>query len=260
MSLIRSRLPFGLSTLLALVLLSGWALAQVQTPLVTINGKFRLVELARNQRATLTYDLRPIGGQHLAVAVLPHDAPPNSEPVKTWLFDGAYGNVRISFDDLPISVYTVLAFASNAQGDPVAGHAPLIHVQYGGWKAWEAFQPPVEKATEPPPSFEDVEVAVSRRNQDVGISVVPMASVVRPGEEVLLRADFRNLEPEKLAWTLDGEGQLEAVDVNVYRYRAPADQKGAKMFRVQIQSVSDPELRGGASILVTDFSPDDIMR
>ncbi len=234
--------------------------AAPQTPPVYINGKFRLVELARSQRAVLSYDLRSIGGQHLTVDCYSQDARLGDPALASWRFDGSHGEVRLSFNEFPLAVYTLRAYASDANGNPLALPAPLIHVEYGGWRAWEQFQPPVEKVEETPDGFPRVEVAIDRRNRDVGISIHPMASVLRPGEEVLLQAAFRNLEPERLTWTLDGEGTLEMVDENTYRYRAPAELGQPKMFRVRAQSVSSPDLQTGASILVTDFDQDDILR
>ena len=54
-------------------LLSGWASAQPYTPVVYVNEKLRLVELARSQRATVRYDLAPIGGEHLTARLYRHD-------------------------------------------------------------------------------------------------------------------------------------------------------------------------------------------
>ena len=59
-------------TILAMLLFTGSVFAQVQTPTVFLNEKIRSAQLAVGQRANLRYDLRSIGGQHLAVKLFHH--------------------------------------------------------------------------------------------------------------------------------------------------------------------------------------------
>ncbi len=228
------------------------------TPTVYLNEKVRLCELAIGQRATLRFDLRPIGGEHLKVRLYRHDQMTNDEPVREWLLDRAAGEERLSFKDLPRNVYTLTAFACDAEGQPLAQSAPYIHVQYGGWRAWEKFQPLVEEVKEAPEAFSDLDVATRMNNRDVQIAIDPPAIVVRPGGEVQLRAGFRGMEPERLRWSVVGEGKLTAIDGYHYVYTAPTGQVGSKLIRVEIQSEAHPDIVGGSMILVTDADPESL--
>lgn len=237
--------------LLVLWFVAG-ASAQPQTPAVYLNEKVRLVELARSQRAILRYDLRPIGGEYLTVRLYRHDQNLSGEPARQWVIKGAEGREQLSFKELPLAVYAMVAYCSDEDGTPLATAAPIVHVEYGGWRAWEEFQPPVEEAESQPAGFEDVTVATKISNRDVGIAVSPPAAVIRPGETVEFRAAFRNMEPEPLKWKLVGEGHLKALGEGVYEYTAPQELLGTKLFRVDIQSDAHPDLKGAATILVTN--------
>lgn len=234
--------------------------AQPKTPVVYINRKFRLVELARSQRATLTYDVSSIGGQHLTVDVYRHDQTLDEEPVKKWIFHGSSGSERLSFKELPLAVYTLIAYASDENGSALAEPAPIIHVEYGGWRAWEAFQPPVETVEKQPEAFKDVSVATSTRNVDVGIAISPPAVVIKPGGTVEFKPAFRNMEPEPVTWKLVGDGKLIKGEGDRYIYTAPQSQLGTKLFRVEIQSSAHPDLKGAATVLVTNASQDQLER
>jgi hypothetical protein len=234
-----------------LLIVGTWAAAQPRTPTVYVNEKVRLVELARSQRATLRYDLRSIGGEHIAVKLYRHDQNLDGEPVREWLFHAPNGRERLSFADLPLAVYAMVCYASDENGQAVAYAAPIIHVEYGGWRAWEEFQPPVETVDGKPEGFEEVTVSTNVRNQDVGVGIFPPASVIRPGQTVEFRPAFRNMEAEPLKWELVGDGKLEATAAGIYVYTAPAEQLGTKLFRVEVQSIAHPDLKGAATILVT---------
>ena len=239
------------------VLLQSVALwAQPQTPPVYINNKYKLVELARSERATLRYDLRSIGGEYLKVRLYHNSQTFEDPPLREWLFASPAGAERISLEGLPLDVYTVLAFCSNSQGEPLALAAPTIHVEYGGWRAWEKFRPPVETVTEEPEGFEELEVSTNVRNRDVGVGVDPPAVVLKPGQTATFQPAFRNMEAEQLRWKLVGEGELKAVEDGAYLYTAPADQLGTQLFRIEVQSTAHPDLQGGATILVTNADPD----
>ena len=241
---------------LAAIIWATPAPAQPQTPVVYLNEKVRLCELAVGQRATLRFDLRPIGGQRLKVQLYRHDQLAGEEPVREWMIESPAGQERLSFKDLPRAVYRLAAFACDEQGQALAYAAPLVHVEYGGWRAWEAFQPPVEVVVTPPPAFDGVDVATDIRNQDVQIALDPGAVVVRPGGEVTLRAGFKNIGPERLTWTLVGDGKLKAIDEYHYLYIAPADLIGTKLVRVEAHSVAHPDLIGTSMILVTSADPE----
>lgn len=241
-----------------LLLLWGFPMAtwaQPTTPRVLLNQKFSLVELARSQRATLSYDLRPIGGQYLKAKLYNHTQTLDQPPMREWLLDQAYGDVRISLEGLPLDVYTLVCYCSNAEGQPLAYAAPYINIEYGGWRAWEKFKPPVETVSTPPQTFTDIEVATNIQNRDVGIALEPPAVVIRPGQTATFRPHFKNMEAETVRWKLVGEGKLKALEDGAYLYTAPAEQLGTKLFRVEIQSVAHPDLQGGATILVTNADP-----
>lgn len=242
--------------LLSTAVLLTPALAQPQTPTVFLNEKVKLCELAIGQRATLRYDLRSIGGQRLKVDLYRHDQKPGEAPTREWTIDAAAGEQRLSFKDLPRAVYKLVAYACDEQGQALAYAAPIVHVEYGGWRAWEEFQPPIDAVVEPPTAFSEVDVATSIRNRDVQIAIDPPAVVLRPGGEIPLRAGFAGMEPERLKWTLVGVGQLKAVDEYHYTYLAPPEQIGTKLVRVEIQSIAHPDLVGSTLILVTNADPE----
>ena len=250
-------LPKKIILLALIVFLQSVALwAQPQTPPVYLNDKFKLVELARSQRATLRYDLRPIGGEYLKVKLYHHSQTFEDPPVREWLFHSPFGAERISLEGLPLDVYTLLSYCSNAQGEPLAQAAPNIHVEYGGWRAWEKFRPPVETANEEPEGFEELEVSTNVRNRDVGVGVDPPAVVLKPGQTATFQPAFRNMEAEQLRWKLVGKGELKPVEEGGYLYTAPADLVGTQLFRIEVQSTAHPDLQGGATILITTADPD----
>lgn len=253
---------FDLTRLVVVLLLAsaGLAQAQPQTPTVYLNEKVRLVQLARGQRATLRFDLRRIRGEHLKVMLYRHDQLEGEAPVKEWLIHKASGRERLSFKELPINLYRLEAFAASQEGEPLAYRAPLVHVEYGGWRAWEKFKPPVEEVKGPPPSFQDVDVATNMRNRDAGIDIVPRAAIVKPGGQVGFKANFRNMPAERIDWKLVGEGELQAIDETTYVYTAPADQIGTKLFRIEITSAAHPDMVGSATVLVTKGDPETLNR
>lgn len=233
-------------------------MAQPQTPTVFLNEKVRLAEIAVGQRAILRFDLRPIGGQHLKVDLYRHDQNRGETPVREWRIDKAVGQERLSFDELPRAVYLLAAYACDEEGKALAYAAPLVHVEYGGWRAWEEFQPPEEVATGTPAAFQDLDVATNLRNRDVQIALDPPAVVLRPGGEIMFRAGFRGIEAERLAWTLVGKGKLKAIDEFRYLYTAPPEQVGNTLVRVEIKSLAHPDLVGSALILITTADPDSL--
>lgn len=244
----------------AIVLSPTAATAQPTTPPVFLNEKIKLAEIAIGQRATLRFDLRPIGAQNLRVLLFRYDQEITETPVREWTIRSAVGRERLSFKDLPRSVYTMIAFACDENGQAIAERAPFVHVEYGGWRAWEEFQPPVETVTTPPPSFDEVDVSTNIRNVDVAIALNPQAVVVAPGQEMEFTAGFHNMSPEHLKWKLVGDGELKEIDNFHYLYKAPDSQIGSKMVRIEIQSLAHPEVTGGASILVTDANPENLNR
>lgn len=233
--------------------------AQPLTPTVYLNEKVRLCELAVGQRATLRFDLRPISAQHLKILLYRHDQKTDEVPVREWLIHRAAGQERLSFADLPRDVYTLTAMACDVDGNALALPAPYVHVEYGGRRAWEKFQPSVEVVKEQPAAFTDLDVATKLSNREAQIAIDPPAVVVRPGGEVSLRAGFKGMEPERLKWSVvGGSGKLTSVDNYHYTFHAPAGQVGSKLIRVEIQSEAHPDLVGGSMILITDADPDSL--
>ena len=246
------RLGKQLTTLLLGVLaLSQIALAQPVTPRVFINDAYRLVQLRRGQRTTVRYDLRSIRGQHLKLDLYKHDQLGNEAPLKEWIFHKSHGRERVSLKELPRAVYRLVAYACDEQGKPLAMRAPLIHVNYGGWRAWEEFKPSKEVVKKAPPSFDGVGVSTNIANRDAAIFLTPQAVVIKPGETTVFRSGYRNVEKEPLTWRLEGEGELTKIDDFSYSYKAPSGQLGSKLFRLEISSSIYPNLLGGATILVS---------
>lgn len=242
--------------LVILLFIASAASAQPRTPTVYLNEKIRSTQLAVGQRANLRFDLRSIGGQHLSVKLYHHEQTLNDTPVRQWVLHRAAGTERLDFKGLPLAVYTLVAAACDENGTPLAYPAPYVSIEYGGWRGWEAFKPPIETVTTPPPSFTEVDAATNTANRNMQIGIDPPASVLRPGGELPLRAGFAGMEPERLNWKLVGPGELLAIDAFHYTYKAPAEQLGSKMVRVEIQSVAHPELTATALILVTNADPE----
>ncbi len=242
--------------LLSIFLLASAALAQPRTPAVYLNEKIRSTQLAVGQRANLRFDLRPIAGQHLLVKVFHHSQSLDDVPVREWVLNKTAGTERLDFKGLPRAVYTLVATACDDKGRPLALPAPLVSVEYGGWRGWEAFKPPVESVTSPPPAFAQVDVATDTRNRNMQIGLDPPAVVLRPGGEIPLKVGFADMQPERVNWKLIGPGELKAVDEYHYTYKAPPEQIGSKMVRIEIQSVAHPELTASALVLVTNADPD----
>lgn len=242
--------------LLSLFLLAGAALAQPRTPAVFLNEKIRSTQLAVGQRANLRFDLRPIGGKHLLVRLFHHSQSLDDTPVREWVLNSASATERLDFKGLPRAVYTLVAMACDEKGQPLAAPAPLVSVEYGGWRGWEAFKPPVETVASPPPTFTQVDVATNTGNRNMQIGLDPPAVVLRPGGEVPLRAGFANMEPERLNWKLIGPGELKATDEFHYTYKAPPEQVGSKLVRIEVRSVAHPDLTASALVLVTNADPD----
>ena len=245
-------------TILAMLLFTGSVFAQVQTPTVFLNEKIRSAQLAVGQRANLRYDLRSIGGQHLAVKLFHHSQSFNDTPVRQWVLHKANGTERLDFKGLPRAVYTIVAVASDEQGLPLAAPAQYISVEYGGWRGWEAFKPPVEEATTPPAAFNDVDVTTNTANRNMQIAIDPSAVVLRPGGELPLKAGFAEMQPERLTWKLSGPGELKAVDEYHYIYKAPPELLGSKLVRIEVQSVAHPDLTASSMVLVTNADPDSL--
>lgn len=236
---------------LALVAMTQLVAAQPVTPRVLINDAYRLVQLRRGQRTTVRYDLRPIRGEHLKIDLYKHSQLEGEAPLREWVIHKSHGTERISFEDLPRSVYRLIAYACDEQGQPLAVRAPLIHVNYGGWRAWEDFKPAKEVVKEPPPTFEAVGVSTNVANIDAAIYIVPQAVVLKPGESTVFQSGYRNVDKVALNWSLKGQGELTKIDDFSYSYKAPADQLGTKLFRLEVTSPSHPNLQGGATILVS---------
>lgn len=241
-----------------MLLFTGTVFAQLPTPTVFLNEKIRSAQLAVGQRANLRYDLRSIGGQHLSVKVFHHSQSLDETPVRQWVLHKTHGTERLDFHGLPRAVYTIVAAASDAQGQPLAAPAQYISVEYGGWRGWEAFKPPIEEASTPPAAFRDVDVTTSTTNRNIQIAIDPSAVVLRPGGELPLKAGFAEMQPEQLTWKLIGPGELKAVDEYHYVYKAPAELLGSKLVRVEVQSVAHPDLTATSMILVTNADPDSL--
>ena len=233
-------------------------LAQPQTPRVYLNERIRLVTLARSERAILRFDLRPIRGEHLKIKLYGHDQTLNDPPVREWLIHRQFGEERLSFKDLPVKLYTLIAFCSNTDGEALAYAAPPVHVEYGDWRAWEKFKYPDDVAKTPPEGFEGLDVATNSPNQDIGLSLSPPAVVLKPGETQVFKALFRNLKSETVKWKLVGKGKLSPNEDGTYTYQAPTKQVENELFRIEIRSSSKPELTGSATVLLSNADQDQI--
>lgn len=244
-----------------LLVLSVLAAASAQgatTPAVMLNGKLKLAQVGEKGRIHAEYDVRSLGASGLKLYLFRHDEDPTGPPRKEWHFTQPAGRERISLNDQEIAVYRVWAQAVDEGGQPVAAPSPLVWIEYGGWRAWEAYENPEPDLTAVPPAFSEVPTQVSLSGRDVAVVVVPQAVVLRPNEAVEFQVVLKGLpENDAVTWKVEGEGWLQPSEQGKSRmiYVAP-DVQGTKMFRVTATSERDPSIQGTASILVSSMRQD----
>ncbi len=247
--------------LVILTLLVMAAASAQTTPTFLINGKHTVAQVGEKGRIHVDYDVSRLGAAGFKLYLFHHRDELTGEPKKSWHFPVPQGRERITFNDLPIAVYRLWGEAVDAEGKAVANPSKVVHVEYGGWLAWEEFdQSPNADTIKPAPVFSEMPVKTRLDGQGVQVLVSPAAVVLNPSEQIEFKALFQGLPPtDKVRWEMDGKGDLVVTENNTAVYTAP-DQLGSALYRVKAFSERHPEIFGGASILVTNQSKADFQR
>ncbi len=234
-----------------LVLLSQGATAAPRTPSAQVNGAEHLAQVGQMGRIRLTYDVRALGAA--GVRVLVHRWPlrrPDAPPDREWRFWTAVGPQDVRFDHLPVGVYRVVTVALDLQGNEIARQSYPVFVEYGGRRAWDGMQQDVDLRAEPPP-FAGVGVTYVPAEDQPRVELSPATSVVKPGQEVHLRAVVRNMAPgTQVEWELDGPGDLETQPDGQAKYKAPNEDSN-QIARIRCYVPGTAATEGGATVLVT---------
>jgi len=232
------------------------ALAAPRTPAALVNGSDHLAQVGRMGPVRLSYDVRGLGAS--GVRVLAHRWPfkgPEDPPALEWRFEQPAGTPLVRFHSLPIGVYRVVAIALDAQGNEVARQSYPVYVEYGGPRAWEGMNRDLDLRAEPPP-LAGVGASYVASEDLPRIELSPATSVLKPGQEVLLRARARNLDQESpLRWHLEGPGRLEVLEDGQAKYTAPGGSKN-QIARVRCEAPGTAAQPGGATVLTTSVQID----
>lgn len=247
--------------LLAFIYLApAWADFNYRTPVFLVNQKYSWVEVYEKQRVYLEYDVRAVGGAGLKVYAFHHRDKLDGPPRREWHLEKPNGRERIHFDDLDLAVYRLWGQAVDAAGQPVAAPSRVVHVQYGGWVAWDDYRTAKQEAK--PGDLAEIPVTSAVAPGNARVVVVPQAVVLNPGEVAHFEVMLEGL-PEKDAvnWKLDGvgdQGELKVLPDNKAEYHAPKEFRGTKMLRLEVKSVRHPDVVGGASLLITSMSKEEL--
>ncbi len=242
----------SLAVALGLVLLLSLEVAAgARTPPAHVNGATHLAQIGFKGRVRLSYDVRPLGAA--GVLVLVHRWPladPAAPADLEWRFWTPRDTREVRFNHLPIGVYRVVTVALDAQGRPLALPSVPVYVEYGGRRAWRGMQRDVDLRAEPPP-FAGVGVSYVPAEDQARVELSPATSVVKPGQEIVLRATLRNLATDvPVEWVLEGPGGLEPLPDGQARYKAPEGDSN-QVARVRCLVPGTATIEGGATILVT---------
>ncbi len=225
-----------------------------------VNQKVSWVEVYEKQRVYIDYDVRRVGGAGLKIYAFHHQDKLDGTPRKEWYLQKPNGHERISFDGLDLAVYRLWAQAVDASGQPVAAPSLVVHVQYGGWVAWDDYH--TAKQENKPENLGEIPVTSAVAPGNARLVVNPQAVVLNPGEVTQFEVILEGLpEEDSVNWKLDGvgdQGELKILPGNKAEYRAPGEFHGTKMLRLEVQSVRYPDVTGGASMLITSMSKDEI--
>ncbi len=227
------------------------AQAAPRTPSALVNGSDHLAQVGRMGPVRLSYDVRALGAS--GVRVLVHRWPlkgADDPPALEWCFQQPKGTPLVRFHSLPVGVYRVLAIALDAQGREVGRPSYPVYVEYGGPRAWEGMNRDLDLRAEPPP-LAGVGASYVASEDLPRVELSPATSVLKPGQEVVLRARVRNLPLETpLSWHLDGPGDLEVLEDGQARYTAPGSSKN-QIARIRCEAPGTAAQSGGATVLTT---------
>jgi len=234
------------------------ALLPYYTPDVLVNRKLTIAQIGEKGRVYVDFDVRPVGGTAIEIRMWrPGQRPEEDVPFRTWKL-GPQGHERLDFNDLPRGIYRLNGVALGPDGQAVAQPSRLVHIEYGGPRAWDTFLPPPNRdlrASGPP--FDGASVYYTRELP--GLLLTPATLVLNPKQEAEITAELVSpeLEGKEIEWELVGGGELDPQGMKA-KYRAPDEALGNQLVQVRAFVKSKPQIRGTTGILVTDMKKDDL--
>ncbi|MBI3927757.1 MAG: hypothetical protein HY319_19610, partial [Armatimonadetes bacterium] len=219
-------LPAGCLILLLLAgPLAGGELPR--TPVFMVNQKIKLAQVGEKGRVFVDYDVSAVGAQGLKLYLYHHS---ESSPRKEWHFTAPRGRERVSLNDMPVAVYRMVGVAVDAQGDPIARPA-LVHVEYGGWRAWEEFEA-AERGGPPPPLSEIAPSEQQRQQEGQTLSISPVSAVLKPHDTVEFETRLQGFPAgEEIGWRVE-DGDWEESGPGKLLFVAP-EVVGSRLIRIR---------------------------
>ena len=93
----------------------------------------------------------------------------------------------------------------DATGKPVAAPSIVVHVQYGGWTAWEDYHQ--NRAQGTPEDLKDLPPSAAVAPASASVQVVPNAVVMNPRDVMQFKVVLKGLPAnDPVSWKLDGKG------------------------------------------------------
>lgn len=228
------------------------------TPDVLVNRKLTIAQVGEKGRVYVDFDVRPVGGTGIEIRLWRAGQRPEEDvPFRTWKL-GEQGHERLDFNDLPRGIYRLVGVALGADGQPLAQPSRLVHIEYGGPRAWDTFLPPPNRDLRASgPAFEGANVYYTRELP--GLNLSPATLVLNPRQEAEITAELVSpeLEGKEIEWELVGSGDLEAQGLKA-RYRAPDEALGNQLIQIRCFVKNQPQIRGTTAVLVTDMKKDDL--
>ncbi len=228
------------------------------TPDVLVNRKLTIAQVGEKGRVYVDFDVRPVGGTAIEIRMWRAGQRPEEDlPFRTWKL-GAQGHERLDFNDLPRGVYRVLGVALGPDGEPVAQPSRLVHVEYGGPRAWDTFLPPPNRDLRTPgPAFEGA--APYDGFALPGLNLSPATLVLNPKEEAELSVELvaPPVPNEEIEWELVGEGDLETHGYKA-KYKAPEEALGNQLIQIRARVRTRPQVKATTAVLVTSMKKDEL--
>ncbi len=217
------------------------------TPQIVVNGNGVWAEAYKRGPVVVTYDMRSIGGEQVAVFVdvLPVD-PAHPQHERVVRFPHPCGNVKLDFYPNEAGMYAISAQALDAEGKPIANRSRFVSLRYGGAAAERRYNERHYKlfgARSKPPAFGDV--LSLDETPELSLLIKPAVSVIKPGEKVHLIAELKILHEENVEeaakhidaniyWRLKGPGKLTNIAPTEVLYEAPEDSECEAIIGVRI--------------------------
>ena len=252
-------------TLLVLALTSLAPITSAQTlppAPIMINRMISLTQIGEKGRVTVDWDVRSIPkATDLLIRVFSTKNPRGSLPVKQYTFHGTNGQIRITFNDLPIAVYRVYGTPLDKDGNQLAGGERPVFVEYGGPHAWEAYEkaPNATVANTSKAPFENLDY--SSKVDAAQITLDPPSLILNRGQSGEIVAMFRGLAiDDPVDWKMEGHGHLKVLSNHRAVFTADKGAKVGMNATIHIQSRRLPSISSTMSVVVTAVTSGSIQR